>query len=358
MKSSKNLFAIGISLFIVISLCPALLYADTTVERFTKSGGFAGIGASESNSATKISGLKKRDITKTKLIGSLGKFVTKMAGDMETDSITDINKDAIWTLNHKNKTYTENKISAAKEMMEGHGEKEEAEKEQEKPKVKVIKNEFSVKETGEKKKINGYDCTEYILTWLVETENIETKERAKNIMTNEQWNTPETKEIKALQKEETEFQQAYMKKMGMDMPPEEAQKFGLGMMSGMLGADEKSMQENMKKLQKELSKIKGYSITTSVKWENESTAPKQDAKKAPEPEEEEAEDVDVSQGIGGIMGGLAKKAAKKKMAEKKKEKEAQRGNAVFEFYSEIKKISTSSVNSGELEIPPDYKLTK
>lgn len=365
MQSKKNNIFIVMVLLISFAMC-SLIYADVTVERFTQSSGFGGVGANEATSITKISGLKKREKINMKLTGSLGKFVTKMGGPMETDTIIDINKDAAWTMDHKKKTYTENKISIEMEKIKNQPSTHEEAK-REKPKVKIIRNEFSVKETGEKKIINGFNCKKYLLTWLVETEDLETKEHAKNIMTSELWNTELTKELNALQKEEMEFNQAYLKKLGIEMSPQEAQKFGLGMMSGFLGADEKATEENMKKLTKELSKIKGYTIATNIKWEHESDSMKKQREEPAkeeevEEQEEESEDVNISQGIGGLLGGVAKKAAEKKVKEEKKKKGAEKNkgkeNVVFESYTEIKKISTSKIQESEFTVPAGYKLVK
>ncbi len=372
MKRRINNIIILLPLIILFAPCD-IIHADVTVERFTRSSGAGGIGATESTSITQISGLKKREKLNIKLVGSLGNFVPKMGGPMERDSIIDINKGVIWTLDHKKKTYREDKISIEIEKMKGVPETTEGEKTQKekKPKVKIIRNELSVKETGEKKKINGFNCKKYLLVWLVETEDLETKEHAKNTMSGEFWNTELTKELQALQKEETEFNQAYLKKLGIEMSTQEAQKFGLGMMSGFLGTDEKTTEENINKLTKELSKIKGYTIASNIKWEHESDSMKKEreesAKKeeVEEPEEEESKNVDVSQGIGGFFGGIAKKAAEKKLKEEKKKKEAEKKeknkgkeNVVFESYSEIRKVTVSKINESEFVVPSDYKLVK
>jgi len=363
--AKKNYILIGVIL--LFSIIGDMLYADVTVERFIQSSGFGGIGANEGTTTTLIKGLKKREKVNLKLTGSLGKFVTKMGGPMETDSITDINKDVIWMLDHKKKTFTENKISIEMEKMKGQPSAQEENKE--KPKVKIIRNEFSVQETGEKKTINGYNCRKYLLVWLVETEDLKTKEHAKNTMTAELWNTELTKELNALEKEEMEYNQAYLKKLGLEMSPQEAQKFGLGMMSGFLGTDEKATEENMKKISKEVSKIKGYNIATYIKWEHESDSIKKQREEAEKTEareeEEEDEDVDVSQGVGGFLSGVAKKAANKKLKEEKKKREAEKKeknkgqeNVVFESYTEIKKVSTSKIDESEFTVPAGYKLVK
>lgn len=362
MKKIKKQLILCSMIFLTLFI-PISAYGDIIVERFTKTGGFGGVGASESYMVTKISGIKKREQITTKMTGSLGKLFTKMAGEVKSDVITDIGRDAIWSLDHKEKTYTEQKIFAIGKMFTGAEEESQAPEEageKEEPEVRVIRNEISVKAAGEKKNINGYDCTKYILTWLVETEDLETKERATNIMTTELWNTPETNEIKQLQKEENAFNQAHLKKMGFEMSAKEMEKFGLLMMAGMLGGDKKTMDKNIRELQNELSKIKGYSISTSVRWEHLSdTTQKQEAEEAKiEKEEEESEDIDVSEGIGGFMSGLAKKTLKGEMKEKQKEKEAERekkGNVVFDSYTEIKKITVTNIPSTEFEIPTGYK---
>lgn len=364
MKTKKYLKLFFLS-HIVALIFSSQLYADVTVERFTKISGIGGVGANESTSITKIKGLKKREKVDIKFTGSLGKYVTKMGGPMETDSITDIERGAIWSLNHEKKTYTETKIS---EIIKGAKESQE-EKKAEKSDIKIVRNEFSVKETGEKKNINGYDCRKYILTWLVEIENVKTKEHSKMTMTDEIWTTPETKELKEYQMAESQFGKEFMKKIGMEMSPEQAQQFGFGMIGGMIGADEETMRENMKKLSKELSKIKGVTIASNVKWVKESDTQKKQAEakktEVEEEETEESEGVDVSQGVSGFLGGIAKKAVEKKMKEEKKKKEAEekeknkgKENLVFEAYTEIKRVSVSKIDDGEFSVPPGYKLVK
>ena len=142
------------------------------------------------------------------------------------------------------------------------------------------------------------------------------------------------------------------------MSAQEMQKFGLAMMGGMLGGDEKTMEKNAKELKGKLSEIKGYPIATSVKWEHQSDPMKKKEAEEAQVEEEESEDTDESGGIGGFMSGLAKKAMKDKMKEKEKAKEAEKKekeNVVFDSYTEIKRIAGGSIPQTEFEIPAGYK---
>jgi hypothetical protein len=343
----------GLLLFLAVLVSPGAVRGDVTVERFNKSGGIKGIGASESSVVEKLRGLKKHETSSFKMTGSVGGFLSKFAGDMGSDVITDIDKDVVWTLDHKKKVYTERPITLPKEKEEPSKRPEKGK--EDKPKVRIVRNEISVKATGEKKTINGFDCTRYIVTWLIETENIETKERSKTTMTNDLWNTPETKEIRALQKEELEFAKAYMKKLGISVSPEEAKKFGMAAVAGMFGEDEQAVRKKLKELQEKLGKIKGYPVVTALKWEIE--APEAARQAGGEKAGKESEDVDLSGGIGGFLGGLAKKAAKKKAAESSEE--SQKGaNVLFDFYSEVKKIDVTSIPSSDFTVPPGYKLVK
>jgi len=93
---------------------PAAL-GDVTVERFITSGGIKGIGASESTVVEKLSGLKKHDASSMKMTGAVGGFLSKISGDMGSDVITNIEKDVVWTIDHKKKAYTESSITLPKE---------------------------------------------------------------------------------------------------------------------------------------------------------------------------------------------------------------------------------------------------
>ena len=82
--------------------------------------GFGGIGAGDMTTVEKISGLRKRAVSTTKMTGFLG----KMAGDIGGDEITDIPKDVVWRLDHKRKTYSESKITPPPQSKEDPGGKQ------------------------------------------------------------------------------------------------------------------------------------------------------------------------------------------------------------------------------------------
>ncbi|UCH81061.1 MAG: hypothetical protein JSW20_00220 [Nitrospiraceae bacterium] len=162
-------------------------------------------------------------------------------------------------------------------------------------------------------------------------------------MTTELWNTPEDEKIMKLKKEEEEFNRAYLKKLGLNMSPEEMKIFGLSILGGM--ADASGID-----LKKEFSKIKGYPIVTSVKWQSQ-----KDGKEQTNEQEEVEEDdgIDLSKGLGGAFGGFMKKKMAKRDNEKAEGKEDMK--VIFESYSEIKSIKTSAIPTDLFEVPKGYK---
>jgi hypothetical protein len=320
--------------------------ADVTVERTMKSGGIAGIGASDMTTVEKISGQRKREVTSMKMSG----FIGKMAGEMGGDEITHIPNDAIWKLDHKKKTYTESKITPPPAPK---GEQPGREEKPEKPSVRIVRNEVTVTGPDGKKTIGEYACDHYAIVWVVETEDLETKARSESTMTSDLWTTPETAEIKQLQKEELEFTKAWLKKIGWDMTDQEARKLGLAMVGAMIGGDEESFKKGAKEVAEKMAKIKGYPIGTGVKWQVKSSGGEAAQKGGGGGEAEGMPD--LSKGLGGLMSAFGKKGAKTS-AEGGADKGAAGGpKAIFETYSEIRRISTAAIPDAEFAPPAGYR---
>lgn len=317
--------------------------ADVTVERTMKSSGIAGIGAGETTMAEKISGLRKRSASSMKMTGFLG----KMAGDMSSDEIVDIQKDVVWRLDHKNKTYTESKITPPpepKQEQKGRDEKRE------KPTVKVVRNEITVTGPDGKKTIGAFPCEHYAIVWLLETENLETKERTVSTMTSDLWTTPETAEIRALTKEEMEFTKAWLKKIGWDLSDQEARKLGMAAIGAMIGGDEESFEKGVREVAAKMEKIKGYPIGTGIKWQVQGSGGAT-AKQGGEGGQEGMPD--LSKGLGGLVSAFGKKAGKSAASSGSKGEPG--ATTIFDTYTEVRSISTAAVPGSEFVPPAGYK---
>jgi len=338
-KAWKQATAVAAAL--AVGLCAGAARADVTVERYLKTGGFMGFGGGETTSVDKISGERRRDAGTMKMGGFLG----KMTGEIRNDTITNVPADQLITIDHGNKTYTVAPITPPP-MQEGPAGQPEAKAEREEPpKVRVVRNEVTVEETGESKQLAGHDAKRWVVTWIVETEDLETKKRSENTMTMDLWNAPEKGDVKALAEAERDFAKAYMKKIGWDMTDEQARRMGLGMVAMLLGGSE-SLQSGAKQVAEKLSKIKGYPLATAVKWNIKTTG---GAAGAGGGEGQPQGIQDVVKGLGGLMSAFGKKVAKKD------EKKDEGGGAVFETYTEIRAIRVGSIPAADFKPPADYK---
>jgi hypothetical protein len=215
-----------------------------------------------------------------------------------------------------------------------------------------VRNEITVKETGEKKTIGEYACALYVITWIVETENLETKERSESTMTTDLWTTPETAEIRALTKEEREFTQAWLKKIGWDMSEQDARKMGMSMVGALLGGDEESFKKGAKEVAEKMAKIKGFPIGTGIKWQVKSSGGAAGKKGAGEGTE--AAVPDISKGLGGLMAAFGKKGGKTD-GDAGSSGSGGGASTVFDTYTEIRRISTAALPDADFAVPAGYQ---
>ena len=358
----------GVKRWLALSAASALVWAisgsgaaraDVTVERTMTNAGFGGMGASTGTMVEKYGGLRRRDVTSMKMSGFLG----KVTGDLGGDEITNIEKDAVWRLDHKKKTYTESKITPPPAPKEEAAPERAGKEQEEKPKVRVVRNEISVTGPDGKKTIGDFSCDHYAIVWVLETEDLETKARSESTMTSDLWTTPETAEIRALQKEEMEFTKAWLKKIGWEMSQQEAQKMGLAMVGALIGGDEESLRKGTREVAEKMAKIQGYPIGTRVTWRLKSsesaTAAQGEAGsgKSSGGEGESAGMPDLSRGLGGLMSAFGKKVAKssgESTAKDTAKGDAGAGKTVFDTYSEIRRISTASLPDSDFAPPAGY----
>ncbi len=343
-------------------LTTGAVWADVTVESVTKTGGVRGMGGSETTSTEFLQGTNRRADSTIKYDG---KLMNRMAGG-EKSEILLVSQDKAYHLDHKRKAYRESTLSGMakqmEEMQKAGPEPEERAAVDEKPTHRITQSEFKVNPTGEKKTLNGFNCEKYIVTMMIEAEELETKQKTKTRLVTDQWTTPETAALKQLSQAEKTFSEAYMKKLGWNLSARDAQQFGMAVMSASMGVSEKDMRARMEALKKEMSKVKGYPVATEVKWFMESDAMAQAAEARREElanVEEDDGSVDLSGGAAGILGGMAGKFARKKAAERKAAKPKSSGDEpAFSSYMEIRRVETAAIPGDKFQVPAGYKKAK
>ncbi len=342
MRSRTSLLWLLWGIFLLVVAGSA--WGDVTVESTFKSGGIKGMGESQGTSTQRYQGDKKWESQITRFIGAI---LSRLVGEGGSTTITRIDKGVSWALDVKNHTYQESPLVPPKIKSEERESKESKEKT---PTARITKSEFTVKKTGATETINGFPCEEYLITWLLEVEDMETKEKSHSTMMTNLWTTPETTLIKKVREEEMVFNQALAKKMGIDLSPEEARKMGLTALGGLMKAPQDEMQKGLVKVKDEMSKIQGYPIRTTINWNLEG---EKGAGRSQDERAQGSKSSERSEGIGGLLGGVMGKLVQKK-ADDKGPAQDSKGTPFFSATFEVKTMTVEPVPSETFEVPAGY----
>ncbi len=331
-----------VALALAVFVGPAL--ADVKTETFTRTSLLAGIGSVEITAVSAFQGDMKSEAKTVKMVGGV---VGALAGKPRKQTeVTRLDKDLIWDIDHGAKTYTERPIKPLTEE-ELSGVKTETKLSGSAPAThhRVTRSEFRVEKTGRTKDINGFPCTEYLMTWELELEDTVEKARVGQVMTSVLWRTPLTENLKKAQTVEAEFSKKLAKKMGLEVSADRLQNMGLGLLITTYGVDSKDAARNFEKAAKELAKVEGYAIVTEITWKVKPDSAAPARTKASEEEEE------PSSSGGGLRGMLANKIAKAIAKDQPREK----SDVVFSSYHEVRSVTVTDVPSSEFEVPSGYK---
>jgi hypothetical protein len=232
--------------------------------------------------------------------------------------------------------------------------KEEPERSEPSCDIRLTKNDFSVKKTGQKQSINGFDAEEYHATWIVEGED---SKKMKDTSTLEitLWTTPESDQIRKIEEVQKEYHRVYLQKIGIGKTqtvgkiPAEA----MGILSARLfGTMGEKGHNALLHAAKEMEKVKGFPISTKLEWYLDGKACGKEGSHA---ERERNQEGSNAEGIGGLLSGLMGKSSEKKGDEKA---EGSKRGPVFGFVQEIKTMNIGPASDGLFQPPASYKLIK
>ena len=338
------------------------LRADVTSEVFVKNSGYNGFGAHEATTVRKIQDTKSREDSDWKLTGKVLKL---FAGrPREGTHIVRVDLDKIWTVNAKNKTYTERpiKLPAPKNNVDKTSATENNKPSEDKPTHRVKKTSFDMKRTGQKKTINGFNTEESLMTARIEVEEIATQEVTTYQLETRLWLSSWTPALKQLAAEERKFAQAYLAKLGLAFSTEDKQALGMDQVTLMLGLGSDKTEEFLKQIKTKMAGVDGYPILTESHWNLKEDPKAIERRKANKMEQEKSETSDTGN-LGsnptdiasGLLGGFAKKKMKEQQAKKEA---AQENKPVLSIITEVKSVLTSKLAPADFDLPAGYKLRK
>jgi hypothetical protein len=263
--------------------------------------------------------------------------------------IIDLDEEKVYDLDIKGKSYRVTTFAEMRQRMEEAQEKakkqaekaEPASKSANKPPEKQMQVDFSLKESGQKKAINGYDCREVVMTVTVHEKGKTLEQSGGMVLTSHNWLAPRI----AAMKEIGEFDRKYAAKMSGPYSIGDAQQMAAAM------AMYPYMKEALGKFEAENVNMDGTSVLTTMTMES-AASPEDAAQQQKQQEKENTTDVTS---VGGLLGGLGRKLAKKK--QEPESSEAPGRAQIMTMDHELLKLSTD-VGDTDLTIPAGFKEKK
>ncbi|MGE0448842.1 MAG: hypothetical protein AB7Q29_04590 [Vicinamibacterales bacterium] len=273
----------------------------------------------------------------------------------QTGQIVDLSEEKIYDLDLKKKTYRvttfaeqRRKLEEARKKAEEDARKAQAQAEEKRdPNAREYEVEFDVKNTGEKKTVNGFDTQQSILTITVHEKGKTLEQSGGMVLTNDMWMTSSLPALKEVQ----DFDVEYAKKLfGPMVAGASAQDMAAAM------AMYPMMKPAIEKMAAEGSKLQGTPIMTVMTFDAVRSAEQVAAEaKTGSSADSGSSGGSAPTGIGGIVGGFGRRMARRNNDQAEDAPKARA--TVMTTTSEVLKVATT-VSPEEVAVPAGFKEEK
>jgi hypothetical protein len=279
----------------------------------------------------------------------------------DNQQIIDLGEEKIYDVDLKKKSYKVTTFAelrrqfeeAQRKAAEDAKREEKAEKDkpaERDPNAKEIEVDFDVKNTGQKKTINGFDTHEAIMTITVREKGKTLEQSGGMVITSDLWLVPT---IKAM-KEVTDFDLRYAQKLyGSMIGGVSAQQMAAAL------AMYPMLKQGLTKMSAEASKMDGTSILTTTTMDAVKSAEQlqQEAKSSTSTQDDN--DAKPQGGVSGAVGGFLARRMKKNNDDASKDGGSKdKAHATFMTTThEVLKVATD-VAPADLAIPAGFKETR
>jgi len=264
-----------------------------------------------------------------------------------TGQIVDLKEEKIYELDMKKKTYKvatfaeiRRRMEEAKAKAEQSAQKEQAREKpaEPAPKENNVEIDFDVKNTGQKKTVNGFDAHQVVMTITVREKGKTLEENGGLVLTSDQWLA--LPRIAAM-KEVTDFDIRYAQKLyGPMIAGASAQDMAAA------AAMYPMMAPAIAKMRTEGVKLDGTPVMTVLTFDAVKSA-----EQAAAEQKSDSKSSSGGAGLGGIAGGLMRRAAQKKAEKPEGDKSR---TTVMTSTTEILKVVTD-VAAADVAVPAGFK---
>ncbi|HEX4047089.1 MAG TPA: hypothetical protein VH309_04620 [Elusimicrobiota bacterium] len=332
-------------------------HETAVVRTYVHNLGFKGYFASEGTQEISTRGDMRRREDRFEFSGFVMKHLAKAR---DAAKIWRVDKGLLWEVDLPGKTYTECPLTGCVSSREPAARRPEREPAPEPPprkpscRLTIAKNAFRVKATGQTRAINGFDTREYEVVWTVVARDHDKKKDTSSLNI-DLWTAPEDDpRIRAVKAVDRRFDSGLHARepreagLGRAVPADAMKILELEFMNGFSAGQRASLLNSGR----ELGKIHGFPISTTLNWYLDGDA----CSAAPAPEESGAAaspGLDLTHGLGGLLGGAAGMAARKGTQE---QAQGAAGKPVFGFVEEVREMKVEQASDGLFVPPPGFKL--
>jgi len=275
----------------------------------------------------------------------------KMTTSDKTAQIIDLTEEKVYELDLSKKTYTVTTFADIRKQMEEARRKAAEQASREQPKQAAPSSEtpqyeveFDLKESGQKKAVNGFDAREVIMTISVHEKGKPVAQNGGMVMTSNTWLAPKVPNVS----EVADFDRRFAEKLALPTMID-AQQMAAAMAMYPMMAD------GMKRMQAENVRLDGTPVLTIVKVDT--VAPPGAAQ---ESAKEEPQQQNTRPSLGGLGGALARRALAKK--DNDKDKAAETASApghitIMTTQHELLKV-TPAVTDADVAMPAGFKESR
>jgi hypothetical protein len=267
----------------------------------------------------------------------------------DSQQIIDLKEEKIYDVDLKDKSYRVTTFAQIRQQMEEARRKaaeqqaKEAPKSSGEPPQQQMDMDYSLKETGQRKAINGFDAHEVVMTITIREKGKTLEQSGGMVLTNSMWLAAPN----ASQREIVEFDIRYAQALASAL-------FDARQMAAM-AAMYPQMQQAMAKMQAENVKLDGTTVLSDMKFETVATAEQTAQAQSEKPADKGASAPPTSiSGIGGLLG--------RRIAGGNKDKDAAAappsvpGRAtMMTMHHELLKVTPQAADA-EVAVPAGFKL--
>ena len=266
--------------------------------------------------------------------------------------IVDLKEEKVYELDVKNRTYTVTTFAELRRRMQEQEEKAArsapsgdsgpSRSKEAAPSDRQIEVDFDVKETGQRKAVNGFDAKQVILTVAMREKGKTLEQSGGLVLASDMWVTPSVKGSK----EVATFEQRYMEKLHGPVAMAQAR----AQMAMLLGTYPQ-LKEGFARMQAESAKMEGTAISTTLTVQVVKTPEQQQASGSSGDGEGEA-----PKGLGGMLGRKLGKLGKKDESAPAGGAPADKGRSTLLTTTHDILSVTPEVTDADVAIPAGYKL--